>query len=312
MTTARRVAGFLLALACTAPLTAPAQEKIRLGLLPFSESLAAVIADKQGFFKAEGLDVEATKIASGALGVQVLQAGKIDIMFSNTVSTLQAIEAGLDATILAPGAVVRSSAPDTTIGLMVKKGAVKSIKELEGKRLAVNVINSTAWLHAVASLEKNGVDRTKVRLVEIPFPQMNDPLLNDQVDAIYQVEPFRTVLLATGKAEVLGFPYVDTLPNSDITQYIALTPWVAKNRTAATRFASAIARGALYLNNNEAAAREMNQQFTGLNPALVGQVQLPRFGTAVNPGEIAKTMDLMLKYGLLKQKVDLSKRLLAP
>ena len=34
---------------------ATAQEKIKLGLLPFSELLAAVIADKQGFFKEEGL-----------------------------------------------------------------------------------------------------------------------------------------------------------------------------------------------------------------------------------------------------------------
>src|SRR5579859_4610337 len=37
------------------PLAATAQDKIRLGVLPFSESLAAIIADKQGFFKDEGL-----------------------------------------------------------------------------------------------------------------------------------------------------------------------------------------------------------------------------------------------------------------
>jgi NitT/TauT family transport system substrate-binding protein len=80
-----------------------AQEKIRLGLLPFSESLGAVIAERQGFFKAEGLDVEVTKFESGALAVPVLQSGRIDIAFSNTVSTLQAIEQGLDAILLAHG-----------------------------------------------------------------------------------------------------------------------------------------------------------------------------------------------------------------
>ena len=32
-----------------------AQDKIRLGILPFSESLGAVVADKQGYFKAEGI-----------------------------------------------------------------------------------------------------------------------------------------------------------------------------------------------------------------------------------------------------------------
>ena len=131
---------------------ATAQEKIRLGLLPFSESLGAVIAERQGFFKAEGLDVEVTKFESGALAVPVLQSGRIDIAFSNTVSTLQAIEQGLDAILLAPGAVVRSSPPDTTTALIVRKGSIGTLKDFEGKRVAVNVINSSAWLHAVAAV----------------------------------------------------------------------------------------------------------------------------------------------------------------
>src|SRR6476620_5273420 len=177
---------------------APAQEKIRLGLIPIFEALGAVIADKQGFFKAEGLDVEITKFESGATAVPVLQSGRIDIAFSNTVSTLQAIEQGLDAILLAPGAVVRSAPPDTTTALIVRKGASSTLKDLEGKRMAVNVINSSAWLHAVAALEKHGVDRTEVRFTEVPFPQMSDPLLNGQLDAVAQVEPFRSALMATG------------------------------------------------------------------------------------------------------------------
>ena len=92
------------------PFAASAQEKIKLGLLPFSESLAAVIADKQGFFKDEGLEVEITKFDSGAIAVPVLQSGRLDIVLSNTVSTFQAIEQGLDAVVLAPGAIVRDVA----------------------------------------------------------------------------------------------------------------------------------------------------------------------------------------------------------
>lgn len=311
MPAVRPLARLLIALALATPFAAQAQEKIRVGLLPFSESLGAVLADKQGFFKAEGLEMEVTKINSGAVGVPVLQAGKLDIIFSNTVSTLQAIEQGLDAVILAPGAAVRASGADTTIGLMVRKGSFKNVKELEGKRVAVNVINSTAWLHAVAHLDAKGVDRSKVRFLEVPFPQMNDPLLNSQVDAIYQVEPFRSVLMATGKAEVLGYPYVETLPNSDITQYIALTPWVEKNRATAVKFARAIIKGAQFANANEAATRDANLQFTGLNPALKDTVMLPRFGTSVSAAEIARTQDMMIKYGMMKTKVDLSKRVLA-
>ncbi len=294
------------------PWTAVAQEKIKLGLLPFSESLAAVIADKQGFFKDEGLEIEISKFDSAAIAVPVLQSGRLDIVLSSTVSTFQAIEQGLDAMVLAPGAVVRTSPPDTTTAVIVKKGSITSLKELEGKRVAVNVINSTAWLHAVALLDKHGVDRTKVRFSEVPFPQMNDPLLNGQLDAVVQVEPFRSALMSTGNAVIVGWPYVETAPNTDITQYIALTSWVGKNRATAAKFVRAVTKGAQFAASNEAATRDINQQFTNLNPALKSVVLLPRLGTAINLMEMNHTMGMMQKYGLLKTPVDLSKRVFTP
>jgi NitT/TauT family transport system substrate-binding protein len=283
-----------------------------VGLLPFSESLAAVIADKEGYFEQEGIEVEATKFDSGALAVPVLQSGRLDIVLSSTVSTFQAIAQGLDAMVLAPGAIVRTAPPDTTTALIEKKGAITSIKQLEGKRIAVNVINSTAWLHAVALLDLHGVDHTKVRFTEVPFPQMNDPLLNGQLDAIVQVEPFRSALMATGNADIIGWPYVETAPNTDITQYIALTSWVQKNHDTAAKFVRAVLKGAQFAAANEAATRDINAQFTNLNPALKDKVLLPRLGTAINLKEMNHTMEMMEKYWLLQAPVDLSKRVFMP
>ena len=289
---------------------APAQEKIRLGLIPISEALGAVIADRQGFFKAEGLDVEITKFESGATAVPVLQSGRLDVALSNTVSTLQAIAQGLDAIVLAPGAVVRSAPPDTTTALLVLKGKINSLKDLEGKRVAVNVINSSAWLHAVAALDMRGVDGTKVRFTEIPFPQMNDPLLNGQVDAIGQVDPFRSALMATDKAEIVSWTYVETAPGTDITQYITLATWAQKNRETAVKFARAVLKAAQFAHSNDAATRDINQAWTGLNPAFKDKVLLPQLGTTVNIAGTARTMELMQKFGLLKAPVDISSRVM--
>ena len=134
--------------------------------------------------------------------------------------------------------------------------------------------------------------------------------MNGQLDAVAQVEPFRSALMATGKAEIVSWTYVETAPNSDITQYIALAPWLEKNRATAEKFARAVIKGAQFANANEAATRDINQQFTGLNPALKDTVLLPRFGTAVNVGETTRTMELMRKYGLLKTPIDISRRVL--
>jgi NitT/TauT family transport system substrate-binding protein len=298
--------------ALLSPLPASAQTKLKVGLLPFSESLAAVIADKKGYFKDEGLDVEFSEFQSGAIALPVLQSGHIDIAVSNTVATLQAIEQGLDAVVLAPAAVVRSSPPDTTTALIVRKNEIASIKDLVGKRIAVNVINSSAWLHAVAALELHGVDHSKVRFTEVPFPQMNDPLLNGQIDAIVQVEPFRSALMASGKAEIISWTYVETAPQSDITQYLALGSWVAKNHDIAVKFARAIVRGAEFAKTNEAEVREINVAFTKLNPELKDKVLLPDLGTKVSIAGINRTMELMQKFGMLQKPVDISHRVLTP
>jgi NitT/TauT family transport system substrate-binding protein len=287
---------------------AHAQDKVRIGILPFSESLGAVMADKLGYFKEEGLEVEMSRFNTGGLALPLLQGGKLDITFSSTVSTLQAMEQGMDVTFIAPGAVARTKAPDSTAALIALKGVIKSPKDLEGKRIAVNAINSSLWLYVVAYLDRNGVDRSKVRFVEIPFPQMRDPLLNKQVDVVGVSEPFATVLFDTGLAELVSYVYVEAQPEADITQYIALTEWAKKNPAIAAKFARAVTKGSAYVNApaNNAAVREANVQFTNLAPALKDRVNLPRMGTAINLAEIRKTQDMMLKYGMMKQAVELT------
>src|ERR1700749_107337 len=118
----QRVSSALIAITTLLAASNPtlAQEKIRLGLIPISEALGAVIAAPEGFFKAEGLDVEITKFESGATAVPVLQSGRLDIALSNTVSTLQAIGQGLDAVVLAPGAGVGRAPPATPKALVAR------------------------------------------------------------------------------------------------------------------------------------------------------------------------------------------------
>ena len=73
-----------------------------------------------------------------------------------------------------------------------------------------------------------------------------------------------------------------------------------------------MSKGAQFAASNEAATREINQQFTNLNPALKDKVLLPRLGTAINLKEMNHTMEMMQRYGLLKTPVDLSRRVFTP
>ena len=290
------VAGVLLS-----PFPATAQEKIKIGLLPFSESLAVVIADKQGFFKAEGIEIETSKFDSGAVAVPVLQSGRLDIVLSSTVATFQAIEQGLDAVVLAPGAVVREAPPDTTTAVIVRKGSIGGLKELEGKRVAVNVINSTAWLHAVALLDKHGVDRTKVRFTEVPFPQMADALAQKRVDAVWNVEPFVTFMTKSGAARIMAYPYQETVPNMDISNYFAKESWIKANPDVVKRFKRAIDKATAEINSVSKEERDSwVAKFTGMKPEVVKDVSLPRFAADLNVPSLKANLDIAVKHKMIK------------
>ena len=77
------------------------------------------------------------------------------------------------------------------------------------------------------------------------------------------------------------------------------------------KFVRALLKGVQFASTNEAATRDINQAWTGLNPAFKDKVLLPQLGTAVNVAGMARTMQLMKKFGLLNQPIDISKRVFA-
>ena len=85
--------------------------------------------------------------------------------------------------------------------------------------------------------------------------------------------------MATDKAQILSWTYVETAPGTDITQYIALGAWVGKNRDTALKFARAVMKGAQFARTNEGATRDINQAWTSLNPTFKDKVLLPQLGT---------------------------------
>ena len=83
---------------------------------------------------------------------------------------------------------------------------------------------------------KKGVDTSKIEFLEIPFPQMADALFQKRVDAVWNVEPFVTFMMKSGKAHLMAYPYQDNMPGMDISNYFAKESWVRANPDVARRF----------------------------------------------------------------------------
>ena len=182
---------------------------------------------------------------------------------------------------------------------VAKASPIKTAKDLEGKTVAVNTLNNIVHLMAMAWIDKNGGSSTKVKFVEVPFPQMEATLSAGKVDAISVHEPFATAALEKGGARVLAQPWGEVLPKFLIASWFASEKWLAKNKETGQAFVRAIGRGIDAIQADPEGSRAAMIKWAGLNPELAGKIGLPVFEKGVSEKDLQATIDLTLKYKLI-------------
>jgi NitT/TauT family transport system substrate-binding protein len=148
----------------------------------------------------------------------------------------------------------------------------------------------------MAWVDKNGGTSSKIKFVEIPFPQMEPALVAGKVDAISVQEPFAAVAARKPETRVLSNPWGDVTAKFLIASWFASEKWIQKNRSTAQAFVRAINRGIDAIHADKEGARAAMIKWAGLNPEMVGKIGLPLFEKAVNEKDVQATIDLTIKY----------------
>jgi NitT/TauT family transport system substrate-binding protein len=184
-----------------------------------------------------------------------------------------------------------------------KSSSIKTAKDLESKTVAVNTLNNIVHLMAMAWIDKNGGSSTKVKFVEVPFPQMEATLSAGKIDAISVHEPFATAAIEKGNTRLLAHPWGDVLPKFLIASWFASEKWIAKNKETAQAFVRAINRGIDAIQADPEASRAAMIKWAGLNPDLAGKIGLPGFEKSISEADLQATIDLTQKYKLISKGI---------
>jgi NitT/TauT family transport system substrate-binding protein len=274
---------------------------VRLASLPLTNYTPLLIAREKGWFAQEHLNVSWTMVSQGALSVEAVYGGSVEFGGSAILEPMIARGNGLDIMLAVASTRLRSAAPDNNALLVRVQDPIKTAGDLVGKKISAGLINSVNYIHMVEWLRKRGIDPKSVQFLEIPFPQMADALFQNRLDAVWNVEPFVTVMLKSGKARVLAYPYVDNLPGMDITVYIAKESWLKANADVARRFKRVIERATTYLNSVPKEERnEWVAKYSGVKPELVAEMHLPVFTTEFNVESLRANLDLAVRQNLVK------------
>src|SRR5215831_12589872 len=133
--------GLLLGIALAAGISAgSAQTPVNVGITDSSSDAVFFIADKRGYFKAEGLAATMTSFASAAKMIAPLGTGQLDVGGGTVAAGLyNAVERGINIKIVADKASIKDGYEYST--LLVRKdlaesGRYKTLADLKGMTVA--------------------------------------------------------------------------------------------------------------------------------------------------------------------------------
>lgn len=153
---------------------------IKVGHLPVTGHAKFFVAKEEGFFKAEGLNVELVEFANSADGLAALRAGKLDVGSFGTTAPLIHVSKGAEIRII--GGVMGEDAAIVTTA--ENAASIQKIADLKGKKLAT-VRLATADAIVRGALDAAGIDWKKdVQIFELKSPPaVLEAVKSGQVDA---------------------------------------------------------------------------------------------------------------------------------
>ncbi len=282
-TIAKLAKAALLAGAVLAAHGARAADKVKIAIIGGAADIGFYLADAKGWFAAEGLEVEMISFDSGARMIAPMAAGDIDVgTGAVTAGLYNAFEREITIRIVADKG--RNVKGMSFQGVMVRKalvdsGAVKSLADLKGRKLAFTGPGANDSSIVDEALSKSGASFRDVEAIYLGLPQHASAYANGAIDASIMPEPFRTSVLKLGVASQL-MSVADVRDNDQTGAVVYADAFIRKRPAVAAKAMKAYLRGVRYY----------------LDSLAGGKIAGP------NADEI---IDVLAKYSTLKDKAAL-------
>ena len=250
---------------------------VKVGVLPITALAPVKLGVEKGFFKEEGLKLELEVAQSGAAVIPAVVSGQYEFGYSNTLSLVLGQGKGLPLRIVhSANSAGHEPEPSQEALVVAKNSGITSVKQLEGKTIALNSLNNTPHISVLATLEKAGVNTDSVHFVEAGFPDMALALSKGRFDAAQIVEPFLTEVLKKGFVD-LAHPYRDFDPDQHIASWFTTQEQIDSNPEVVGAFARAVEKSNAYARENSEEVREIVPKYLDIDPQTAQDMALGGF-----------------------------------
>jgi len=281
--------------------------KIRVGVLPVVDVAPLYQAIEKGYFKEQGLEVEAVAAKSGPEAVASMIGGDLDVAFTSYPGAFAAQAKGAgnlkivaDAYAARPGHLQLVAMPNSSL---------LKPEDAAGKKIAVTSKGSISDLGTMSVLKTKQVDVTKITWVPMGFPDMGPAMQRKDIDAAVVAEPFVT----TTEKQYGAMPVLDV--SSGPTADISMSGWAAvdkitnANPNTVAAFQRGLAKGVADV-KDRSKLEPILVKYVKIDPATASLVHIADYPQSLDPVRLQRVADLMKDFDVIKDKLDVQPMLL--
>jgi NitT/TauT family transport system substrate-binding protein len=305
----------------TVDLALAQEDKVKVGLLMINADAGVFVALEKGYFREQGLTVEANYFSSsGGLQMAALTTGELDAG-SGSISPgiYNAVAGGVNMRVVASKSRVgpRGSGKFMARRSLLEAGRPISIKDIKGKVIALNSAGGSSRLYLDGLLKKGGLRETDVVVRVMPFNDTVGALSQGVVDVAFVVQPFITIVEEKGIGVGIADLW-DLFPGHMSNNLFYSDAFIRSRPTVAEKFMAGFLKGQRYFYDVVVKKKESLDIVVDIvaKYSRAGDRKLLRLGlsvTELTPNgemdlkEIQDDQDWYFQRGLIKTKIDVNK-----
>jgi NitT/TauT family transport system substrate-binding protein len=290
-----------LALAACIPGKAPEDTSLKMGLLPILDVLPFHVAEQEGYFEAEGISVELIPVKSAQERDALMQAGEIDGMLNDLISTGLFNRDGAQIKIVATARRGYPESPQFRV-LAGPDSGIASAQDLVGVPIGISQ-NTVIEYITDRLLEAEGLSPGQIEVLEVSaIPVRFEQLMAGQIEAATLPDPLAQGAMAAGATLVID--------DSQYTQYSQSvlsfsTGAIESKPNTINKFLNAWNQAVRDLNSNPDQFADLLIEKGRVPESIQGSYQMPPFpeGEVPSQAEWQDVVDWLLEKGLIDQSI---------
>jgi NitT/TauT family transport system substrate-binding protein len=275
---------------------------VRMALLPILDALPMYVAEEQGYFADEKLEVEFIPVTSAAERDQVIQAGQADGMINEILSTLFYNNEEPEIVVVRNARVATPEYPQFFVLASADSG-IESLDDLKGQDIGISegtiIEYSTDRL-----LEAMGFTEEDIQTIAVPRIPDRMALLNSgELPAANLPDPLASLAVQNGASVLIDDSSFPEYGHSAIS---FRKEFADQNPSAIERFLSAVEKAVDDINDDKDQFSTLLSERQLVPEPLVGTYTIPDFPPASVPplSQWEDILDWAISKGYILNELD--------